>query len=417
MYKVVTHFFPELFDKLQRIKDYRRKSEYELSELIMACIAMFIFKEGSRNALNNERQNDEFLNNYRKIFKMELPHMDTVNAVMMHLSVDQLEELKVMLIKELIKKKVFYNSRELSIYYVVSIDGTHVINVEKGHCESCLHRTLQNGNVIYFHSVLEAKLVNNKGICISLATEWIENGDVEFAKQDCELKAFVRLSMKLKRDYPRLPICLLCDALYANQTFFKICAENGWRWIVSFKEGNLPSVWEEVKSLQRLEPGNKLNIRVAGRDEQYKWVNEIDYNGFQVNWFESVKEEKVVKHRFVYISDLKINEKNIVNMVLCGRMRWKIENEGFNIQKNDGYGLNHKYSRTSMQASKNYYQCMQIANMINQLFVLGSLFKPLHEKRLTIKHIWKIMLGELRAKLDMKELAYVLNQRIQIRFG
>ncbi|MBF0338359.1 MAG: hypothetical protein HQL05_11055 [Nitrospirae bacterium] len=140
-------------------------------------------------------------------------------------------------------------------------------------------------------------------------------------------------------------------------------------------------------------------------------------NGFEINWFECVEEGKNGKHRFVYISDLKINEKNIVTMTSHGRMRWKIENEGFNTQKNNGYGLKHKYSRTSMQALKNYYQCMQIAHMINQLFELGSLLRPLLVKKATVKHFWELILGELRGWLDMKELRYVLNRRIQIRFG
>ncbi|KJU86157.1 hypothetical protein MBAV_000128 [Candidatus Magnetobacterium bavaricum] len=81
LYKVIRHFFPEIFDKLLKIKDYRKKSEYELAELIMACIAMFIFKEGSRNAFNNDRLSDEFQANYMNIFGLKLPHMDTVNAV------------------------------------------------------------------------------------------------------------------------------------------------------------------------------------------------------------------------------------------------------------------------------------------------------------------------------------------------
>ena len=53
----------------------------------------------------------------------------------------------------------------------------------------------------------------------------------------------------------------------------------------------------------------------------------------------------------------------------------KIENEGFNIQKNGGYGLSHKFSRTSHTASCNYYQCLQVAHLINQLALLSKSFK------------------------------------------
>ena len=58
-----------------------------------------------------------------------------------------------------------------------------------------------------------------------------------------------------------------------------------------------------------------------------------------------------------------------------GRLRWVIENQGFNTQKNGGYHLSHKFSRTSHTASCNYYQCLQIAHMINQLAVLQRAFK------------------------------------------
>jgi len=48
----------------------------------MAGIAMFIFKEGSRNAFNNDRSEGCFNVNYQKIFNLRLPHMDTVDDVM-----------------------------------------------------------------------------------------------------------------------------------------------------------------------------------------------------------------------------------------------------------------------------------------------------------------------------------------------
>ncbi|MGD8781662.1 MAG: hypothetical protein PVH88_22185 [Ignavibacteria bacterium] len=36
-------------------------------------------RTGSRNALNNDRENDEFVRNYEKLLGMKLPHMDTVD--------------------------------------------------------------------------------------------------------------------------------------------------------------------------------------------------------------------------------------------------------------------------------------------------------------------------------------------------
>jgi hypothetical protein len=387
----------------------------------MAAISMYLFKQGSRNAMNNERAEEKFKSNYEKIFKIRLPHMDTVDKVIRLLNEDQLEKLKTVLVKVLIKRKVFYKFRFLGKFYLVAVDGTHVMNVKKSHCEHCLHSaSKKSGKVRYFHNVLEAKLVCENGFCISLGTEWVEN-EGDYDKQDCEQKAFVRLAKKLKRDYPQLPICIIADALYPNQTFFNICTNYKWGWIVTFKDGNLPSVWKEVLCLKKFSKNiRKSRIIKDGKEiyHTYTWVDDIDYHGVNLNWFECAEEEKNSSKRFVYVSSFKIDYGNVLEMTTSGRMRWKIENEGFDIQKNHGYGLKHKYSRISMQATKNYYQCMQIAHMINQLFELGSLLQSVLTAKQTIIHLWKFMLGEMRhIILDIQELEKSSRQRIQIRYG
>ena len=77
----------------------------------------------------------------------------------------------------------------------------------------------------YYHKLLEAKLVLAPNLVLCLDTEFIENENKEVSKQDCETNAAKRLLERLKKDYPRLPIVLQGDALYAilchcNYTFF-----------------------------------------------------------------------------------------------------------------------------------------------------------------------------------------------------
>ena len=40
---------------------------------------------------------------------------------------------------------------------------------------------------------------------------------------------------------------------------------------------------------------------------------------------------------------MNVNENNVSDMAACGRARWKIENETFNVLKNGGYNLEHNY--------------------------------------------------------------------------
>ncbi len=41
-------------------------------------------------------------------------------------------------------------------------------------------------------------------------------------------------------------------------------------------------------------------------------------------------------------------------IVMIGRLRWKIENEGFNVEKNLGYNLTHPFSK-SLKGLKRVY--------------------------------------------------------------
>lgn len=63
-------------------------------------------------------------------------------------------------------------------------------------------------------------------------------------------------------------------------------------------------------------------------------------------------------------------------MIEAGRGRWKIENEGFNNQKNGIYDIEHLNSRDS-NAMKNHYLITQIADIIMQIYLS---FSPLRKE-------------------------------------
>ena len=200
--------------------------------------------------------------------------------------------------------------------------------------------------------------------------------DQNIKKQDCEQKAFKRLAVRLKQHFPRLPICLATDGLYPNTPFFDICRQYDWRFIVTFEDGNLPTVWNEVNARQSTGPRESLEERFQqGKTvfyRLYSWLSNIDYHGHRLQWFEchearELPEEYLKPGHVVYLTDLPVDADTVVEMVRAGRLRWKIENEGFNTQKNLGYNLQHTYSRCSWKAGKNYYQCLQIAHLLNQL--------------------------------------------------
>jgi hypothetical protein len=184
---------------MHAIEDCRRGGDYELAELITACLALFIFKQGSRNAFNNQRQEHKFKSQYRKLFKLRLPHLDTVDRVMRRLPDEALERLKQRMIQALLEKKALHRFRLMKRWFVVAIDGTGVMSFSQKHCEHCLYKRSKRGKLSYFHNVLEAKLITPNGFSISIATEWIENPEGEYDKQDCEVR-FVDPKPGLNKD-------------------------------------------------------------------------------------------------------------------------------------------------------------------------------------------------------------------------
>ena len=61
-----------------------------------------------------------------------------------------------------------------------------------------------------------------KNMCGIKTMHSMEEQFNEESKNDCEINAAKRLLERLKRDYPKLPVCLQGDALYAAESIMKI---------------------------------------------------------------------------------------------------------------------------------------------------------------------------------------------------
>ncbi len=118
--------------------------------------------------------------------------------------------------------------------------GQDILPLKK-HCSHCLEKKIKE-NIRYYHNVIDGKLLTSNGFAFSIDNEIIENEEEGWKKQDCELKAFYRLQKRIKGRFPRLEIVLVLDSLYTKKEVMKICKDNGWKYIITLKEGSLPTV-------------------------------------------------------------------------------------------------------------------------------------------------------------------------------
>ena len=344
---------------------------------------MYIMRSQSRNDINEEREPYNFKKNYKKLFKLKFPHMDTVNDVFEKLNEQIIEKIKCYIIKIILTRRVLHKYKLSNKYIAIAIDGTGIfVYFDKEPYKGCPYKVSKTGKKTYYQSVVEAKIVTQNGFSISICNEWIINEDGK-TKQDCEYNATLRLMEKLKKQYPRLPICLLMDGLFAKVPIKEKIIENSWQFIIVWKEKTLYKL-QDVVSQHRKE--NKLHKKQKEiyHNKSSKTIMNYEYDKYELNnkdvllYYISMDKqkryitqaEKNTKVYFMFMSSIQPDNKNIEELINAGRMRWKIENEGFNVQKRKGYNLHHKMNRNNLKAIKNFYNCLQIAHIINQLILL-----------------------------------------------
>ena len=243
---VTNHFFHELRDWIAEMDDPRNPSyiTYQQTDLNYLAILKNVCSQHSMREMEENFNKENCIRTLRLMSGngklKEMPHYDTLNYYLERLSPECLSELRKKMIVSLIRGKQFNRNRLLGKYWRVILDGTGLFYFKEKHCDNCLctEKQLADGKKIklYYHKVLEAKIVLSDSIVISLGTEFIENEKEDVSKQDCEINAAKRLMEKIKKDYPRLPICMQGDALYAAETIMQLCRENyHWEYLFTQK--------------------------------------------------------------------------------------------------------------------------------------------------------------------------------------
>ena len=246
---------------------------------------------------------------------------------------------------------------------------------------------------------LEAKLLGPGGIALSLGSCTVKQYFDENGKIDCELTGFKVLARRIKRRFPRLPICAVGDALYACQPVMRICEDYGWKYILTFKKGRTPAAYAEAEALMRLEPGDagEMSVRAKGGGREavgdLEWARgvtlgegkgEVSFNVVRcAEWAKGdgvsrpgVRRERIndrPPYSGCFATNFDVcNAESASDVVACGRLRWNIENS-FKVEKADyGFGLEHVFCN-HWRCSRNFYILMQLANNLWQLFKAGCL--------------------------------------------
>lgn len=312
----------------------------------------------------------------------ELPSVDCLGYFLQHLPPKELCKVRGKMLATLERKKFLEKLKTPDGYLLLAIDGVQTFSTTRK-IEHSIFREHQDAPTTYHQYHLEAKIIGPNGFVMSIDSEPIENPTGEFNKQDCERKAGQRLLARVGRQHPHLKFWILGDALYCNSVIMDICQKHKWKFSFTFKgESQYPKLLGEINSELNWKQRNnrhRVSLKKNKNTElfaEFRWCNNLKYDlgerGEREIYYLEAKITKIKNGvetkvaTFAYLTNEYISKGNVVKRFKICRSRWKIENEGFNFQKNNMLNIGHSFTSIGYGA-QNYYLIAQIVHTIIQL--------------------------------------------------
>jgi len=232
---------------------------------------------------------------------------------------------------------------------LIAWDGTEYFCSQKLGCPNCLTRKRSNGKTENYHCLLSATVVApGQSKVVPLMPEFVATQDGA-EKQDCERNAVKRwFGNHHARIAPLRPI-FLGDDLFACHPVGQMVTDAGADFIFTCKPTSHKALYDFVDGAEFCRHEEKVRRRNTKETLRYRWIEAVPIrdgkDALLVNWigFEILDAKGKAKYSMAWVTSLPVSRDNVAEIVACGRARWKIENESFNVLKNHGYELEHNF--------------------------------------------------------------------------
>jgi len=369
---------------LERLPEHRsgKNTRYSLMEAGLSAFAVFFMQSPSFLAHQRDMQRQRGRNNAQSLFEVaRIPSDSQLRNLLDPVNPAALRALFWEFYAWL--KAAGHLDAYVSVLgtYLISLDGSRYFGSEKVHCPNC-RVTLREGQPHYSHEVLLAVLgAPEQEAVICLEPEFITPQDGH-AKQDCEQQAIKRW---VERNAPRFApgsVTILTDDLHCHYPLCQLLLEHHLHFILTCKEASHPALYEEVHLLEQV-PGaiaTQVVEKWQGRRRErwvYRWVEQVPLRGdletLMVNWCELTIYAGATGQQLyhcAWATDHPVTTKTVPEIVAAGRSRWKVENEGFNVLKNQGYNFEHNFGHGQQQLSSVLLTLLLLAFLCHTILTL-----------------------------------------------
>ena len=322
-----------------------------MADVGLSAFSLFFMQSGSFLSFQRRLERGPGDSNCQTLFGMEnIPSDNHIRMLLDAVSPSALQPCFDQALSELRQHDGLKPFERLGGRVLIALDGTEYFCSQKLSCPQCLRRQRSNGNVESYHAMLAATLVApGHGLVLPLMPEFIAPQDGA-DKQDCERNAAKRwLLAHGERVAPLRPV-YLGDALFSCQPLAEAVLATGADFLFVCKKDSHKTLYEYVDGapldkheVTERKPGN------GSRTYRYRWIEGVPLrdgkDARNVNWLGvSILDAKgKTTYDGAFVTSLSVTADNVVEIAACARARWKIENESFNVLKNNGYNLAHNF--------------------------------------------------------------------------
>jgi hypothetical protein len=375
----------------------------------MSAFAMLFFQNPSLLSFQERMKKKRGLSNLETIFKVAaIPSDSQMREIIDGAPIEPLRLLLPAVFERM--RRIGWTARFITEvngekYYTIPLEGSEYFHSTKISCPGCLKKEYENGETHYSHQVVAATLVKAGSHSIMpFDVEEVRNEDGS-EKQDCEINAGKRLIKRIRTEHRQLSICITGDDIYAHEPFVIVLRGERMEFVLVAKPTSHKELFEWVEELDAMGECVRGSWQEGAASKrryyQYRIAKQVPLSQsgkVMVNFVEIWERDrngKLLYHNS-WVTDFEIAKENVAVIVGIGRSRWKIENEHFNVHKNQGYELEHNYGHGQQTLSMVFYLLNLLAFIAHKILEIGDRHYQEARGKLSRRDFWQ----DLRVLFD-----------------
>ena len=327
-----------------------RRGNLAMADFGLSAFALFFMQSASFLAFQRALEKGHGRSNCQTLFGIEkIPSdnyirdmLDDADPALLQPAFERMEQL-------LVTPPLRQAFGRLGDRTLIAWDGTEYFCSQKLGCPHCLRRKRANGKIESYHTMLAATAVApGHAKVVPLFPEFIAPQDGT-EKQDCERTVAKRWYARHGERLSPLRPVYLGDDLFACQPIVTMLSNAADDFIFTCKETSHKALYDFINGAELACHEEQTRKGKAVETRRYRWIAAVPLRDGKdaalINWIglEILDRNGRVKYSTAWVTSLPVNQHNVAEIAACGRARWKIENETFNVMKNHGYELEHNF--------------------------------------------------------------------------